>query len=101
MDQQLQEEWESNLEILSQKHQEYTDRWQDLSVDLPEHTEELKLNALLSLDEKVHQMWIELNTKEDKLKAYQDLPPDFNLASLKLEEKKAEWVIHFIYSVSV
>ncbi|CAG8523352.1 12232_t:CDS:2 [Ambispora gerdemannii] len=91
MEEQKLREWRKNTDTLTQKGCEYQDRLSRLEKQYTSMNIEeggLRLEKLKQQQERVIAMEKEVKIKSQKLRNYQDMPPDIKLATLKLHEAK-------------
>ncbi|KAJ3034246.1 HAUS augmin-like complex subunit 1 [Rhizophlyctis rosea] len=77
-----------NTTMLQQKGQEYEERLEYLESQYTPEMDSIRIEVLRKLEDEVRELANEVKEKEDRLKGFQDLPPDITLAKIKLEEKK-------------
>ena len=92
LDEEILNEWLHNSQVLERKREEYLDRLERQSSQLPVDLNDVRLSSLKSLNAHVRGLVTELQGDEAALASYADLPPDMELAMEKLNEKKSEAV---------
>ncbi|KAJ3215994.1 hypothetical protein HK099_006104 [Clydaea vesicula] len=86
------EEFEKNIEVLEQKKIEYREKLEFFENMLEDG--ELNKNRIANLQElelQLNNLNSLVNIREEKLKSFFDLKPDFNLSKIKFEEKVREF----------
>lgn len=92
IDNEILKEWSHNQPILERKRQDYSEKLDILESNLPENVDDYRYDAIKELEQQLQQKLTELETKQNELQSYKDLPPDLTLATLMIEEKKNEAV---------
>ncbi|KAJ1741358.1 hypothetical protein LPJ68_002909 [Coemansia sp. RSA 1086] len=86
-------EWVRNAQVVQQKSSEYRERLEELQRIQSERQAEargLEYEQLKQLNDRVEQMRASVDEKQNMYDGYKALPPDIQLAYLKLEEAKVK-----------
>jgi hypothetical protein len=101
IDRDIADEWLQNSEILEQKRQDYSQRLEILQEAIPDDVQSLRFTQLELLNNQVKELIAEMQSKESELAGFNQLPPNLQLASEQLEEKKSQAVFYLLSYIAI